>query len=86
MRGFVAGLLLVVVLALGGWIAAFGPVQPCQALAAEATKLNAEKKDPVGAALLTAIGAGKISMPECAATAVRMRAMGKNGVTVVIPK
>jgi hypothetical protein len=85
MRGFAAGLLLVIVAALGAWIFAFGPVQPCVALTAEAGKLTTgEKKDPVGTAIITAVAAGKVTMPECAATAVRLRAMGKQGVTAIV--
>ena len=84
MKGFFIGLGIVALVVVLGWLAAFGATAPCEALQAEARKLGGDQ-DPLAKAILEATRSGKLSTPECAATAVRIKAFGGGGVTVVGP-
>ena len=85
MKGIVGGLGIVALVAVLGWLVAFGAAAPCDALQAEARNLSGDKKDVTATAILDAAKSGTLSQVECAATAVRIKAFGKGGVTVVAP-
>ena len=87
MKQGLLGFALVMVAGLLGWFAAFGATAPCEAMQAEARKLG-EAKDAKSKGIASALGnpkPGSVSTVECIGMAVRMKALGAGGVTVVGP-
>ena len=87
MKQGLIGFGLVLLVAAVGWLIAFGATAPCAAMGAEAKRLSEApdtKSKAVGAMLAGPQGAS-LSALECAATAVRIKALGAGGVTVIGP-
>ena len=87
MKQGLLGFALVMLAGLLGWFAAFGAMTPCEAMQAEARKLG-ESKDAKSKGIASALSnprPGSVSTVECIGMAVRMKALGAGGVTVVGP-
>ncbi len=86
MKQGLLGFGLVMLLGLVGWLVAFGAVPPCEAMQAQARKLG-EAKDARSKGIAAALGKpdASISTVECIGMAVRMKALGAAGVTVIGP-
>ncbi len=87
MKQALVGFALVMLVAGAAWIVSFGAAAPCEAMRAEAHKLSElpdTRSKGVGA-ILDKPADGSVSTVECAALAVRIKAFGAGGVTVVGP-
>lgn len=86
MKGALSGVVIVLLLVAGGWFLAFGATPPCEAMQKEALGLAAEKDDAAGRAISSTLGhpkPGRISPLECFSMAIRMKAAGRAGVTIL---
>lgn len=87
MRQGLLGFGLVLIAAVLGWFLTFGATAPCEAMQEQARKLG-EAKDARSRGIASALGnpkPGTVSVFECIGMAVRIRALGAGGVTVVGP-
>ena len=87
MKQGLLGFALVMLAGLVGWLAAFGATAPCEAMQAQARRLG-ESKDAKSRGISSALSnprPGSVSTVECIGMAVRMKALGASGVTVVGP-
>jgi hypothetical protein len=85
MKQGLIGFGLVLLAALLGWFLTFGATAPCEAMQEQARKLG-EAKDARSRGIASALGnpkPGTVSVFECIGMALRIRALGAGGVTVV---
>lgn len=86
MKQGLLGFGLVMLVGVVGWLGAFGATAPCEAMQAQARKPG-EAKDSKSQGIAAALGKPdpSISTVECMGMAVRMKALGEGGVTVIGP-
>lgn len=86
MKQGLIGFTLVILAAGLGWLMAFGATPPCEAMQSEARKLSGAK-DAKSQGIARALGkpGRNVSTLDCVGMAVRMKALGADGVTVIGP-